>query len=276
MPRETPSPSSVGKQVRLGRIFRKDDKSVIFAMDHGIERGPDVFPTDALDPKDILRKVVEAGFDAIMVSKGVAKVTHGVWKNELGLVVKLTGKTELRSERARTLQSPIATVGDALALGADAVAVTVYWGSKFEDAMLERLTKISKTCDFFGVPLMQLAYPRVESGNNYDPKIVSYASRLAMETGADAIKTYFTGDRESFSSVVKAAGGVPVLLSGGETTQQPIEFLSVVEDVMAAGAKGVVVGRNVFQHKDPVAIGRAVIKIVHEGLSAKDAAKLIR
>lgn len=267
--------SSVGKLVRLGRIFAGDSKAVIFAMDHGVERGPEVFPGDVVNPRTILNKVVEAGFDAIMVTKGVAMSTHEIWKNKLGLILKISGKSELRSKEDQTLQSPFGSVDDAVALCADAIATTVYWGSKYEDLMLERFVRTLSESEASGMPVLQLAYPRVEGKNNNDVEVVSYAARLAFESGADAIKTYYTGDSESFSQVVKCAGGVPVLLSGGETNDQPLGFLKDVESVMAAGAKGVVVGRNVFQHKDPVKMGRAVIKVVHEEWSAKKAAKLL-
>ena len=210
-----------------------------------------------------------------MTTKGVARATHDIWQNKLGLIIKISGKTELRPNGEQSLQSQIESVEDAISLGADAVASTVYWGSKFEHTMLERFAQTSRTCEIFGIPILQFAYPRVERKNNNDVEIVSYAARLAFETGADAIKTYYTGDSESFSRVVKSAGGIPVLLSGGQMSEHAIGFLRDVENVMAAGAKGVVVGRNVFQHRDPIVMGKAIIKIVHEDYSAEKAAKLL-
>lgn len=261
----------------MGRIFRENSKSVIFAMDHGVELGPSVFTRDeSLDPRKILFKVVEAGFDAAMITRGVARSTCDVWQDKLGLIVKISGKSELRPKEEQTIQSPIGSVRDAISLGADAVAITVFWGSKYEDKMTQRFSKTAEICERFGMPILQLAYPELEGGNNSDPDTVCYAARLALETGADAIKTYYTGDRQSFGRVVKSAGGVPVLLSGGQMSKRPIDFLKDVENVMAAGASGVVVGRNVFQHKDPVAMGRAVIKMVHENCSAEKAAKLVQ
>lgn len=102
----------------------------------------------------------------------------------------------------------------------------MFWGPKFEDSMLERFSKVSRTCENIGMPLMQLAYPRIEGKENYNPEIVSYASRGALETWADVIKTYYTGSKESFETVVKSAGGVPVLLSGGKMGEKPLDFLN--------------------------------------------------
>ncbi len=269
----------MGKQVRSERIFRADGRAAIFAMDHGVERGPSVFPGALIDPRAIISKIVDSGFDGIMMSKGAARITSDLWRNKTSLIMKLSGKDELRPIAERDVQSPIGTVTDAISFGADAVAVTVYWGSKFEDLMLDRLVKISRQCDRFGLPLIHLAYPRVSSGDsqsNYDPKVVQYAARLSFETGADAIKTYYTGDRESFASVVKAAGGVPVLLSGGRMKEDSSEFFDVLADVLSAGASGVVVGRNVFQHQDPAKMASAVVAMVHEEISAEEASRRVR
>jgi len=271
-----PPTSLVGKQLRLERVFARDSRSVIFAMDHGVERGPSVFPGSALNPRDIISKVVEAGVDAAMLTKGTARATHDIWRNKIGLVMKISGKSELRSKESQALQSPIGAVEEAVALGADAVATTVYWGSKFEDVMMERFLSTSRACERFGMPVLQLAYPRVEGKTNSEVEVVSYAARLAFETGADAIKTYYTGDTESFSKVVASAGGVPVLLSGGQASDDPLKFLGEVASVMAAGAKGVVVGRNVFQNKNPSAMARAVIKVVHDEWSPEKAESLLR
>lgn len=51
-----------------------------------------------------------------------------------------------------------------------------------------------------------------------------YGARAAAETGgADMIKTYWTGSKETFAKVVDAAAGVPVLLSGGGAkTENPV------------------------------------------------------
>jgi fructose-bisphosphate aldolase, class I len=261
--------------VRLSRIFKDDSKAVIFAMDHGFERGPIAFNENSMDPNWILSKIVEAGFDAAMINKGAALRTSHIWRGKLGFILKTSGKTELREKQEQDLQSPVGSVEEAISLGADAVATTIYWGSRYEDLMLERLAKASRICEESGMPLIQLAYPRVQSGNNYDVEIVSYAARAAFETGASAIKTYYTGSEETFSKVVKAASGVPVLLSGGQMTDDPMDFLRVVESVMAAGGSGVVVGRNVFQHKNPVGMGKAIIEVVHEGWRAEKASKLI-
>jgi len=266
--------SAVGVRVRLGRILR-DGKTVIFAFDHGLEHGPrDFLPEDRLVARNIIQQVVEAGVDAIMLLPGMARLTHDIWANKVALIVKLTGKTEMRPEEVVHLQSRLATVEDAVALGADAVAATVYWGSEHEDQMVETWLSIKEAAEAYGLPTLQLAYPRGKNiKNRYDPEIVMYGTRAAVEVGADLIKTYYTGSRETFAKVVEMAQGIPVVMSGGAVRERPVDFLKDVSDVMAAGGSGVAVGRNVFRAKDIKAMARAVMEVVHEGLSPEEAAK---
>ena len=50
----------------------------------------------------------------------------------------------------------------------------------------------------------------------------------------------------------------------------------MVEDAIAAGASGVSIGRNVFQHDSPTDITIAISKVVHEGISAEEAMKTLK
>lgn len=270
-----PTYNEIGKRVRLSRIL-KDGKAVVFAFDHGVEHGPSDFPPEHVDPRVIISKVVEAGVDAIMMLPGMARVTWDIWANKTALIIKITSKTNLRPREHRLLQSLFGYVEEAVALGADAVAATVYWGSQYEDQMLERWFAIRNAAETYGLPCLQLAYPRGPAiPNRYDVQIVRYGARAAVESGADLIKTYYTGNVETFNEVVKAASGVPVLMSGGPKREKEIEFLRDVWNTIQAGGKGVVVGRNVFQHRNPQGVIKAVMAIVHEEKTPEEAVKLI-
>jgi len=270
--------SYVGKLVRISRILKSNGKAVIFAFDHGVEHGPRDFdiPENRVDPRKILKPVVEAGVDAIMMLPGMAKLTYDIWAGKTAIIVKVTSKTNLRPKDEQFKQSVFGYVEDAVALGADAVAATVYWGSPEEDAMLDLWFAIRRAAEIYGLPCLQLAYPRGPHMENwYDVEIVRYAARAAAESGADMIKIYYTGSKETFAKVVEAACGVPVLMSGGPRRERAIDFLKDVENVIAAGGRGVVVGRNVFQHPKPKEMLKAVMAVVHEGKSAEEAVKLV-
>ncbi|ADV64677.1 class I fructose-bisphosphate aldolase [Desulfurococcus mucosus] len=265
--------SIAGKHLRLKRIL-PTGRGVVFAFDHGVEHGPGDFPREYLDPRVIIGKVVEAGVDAVMMLPGAAFITRDLWAGRASLIVKVTSKTNLRPEDGRLLQSVFGHVEDAVALGAEAVAATVYWGSQYEDAMLRQWFEVKRQAERYGYPCLQLSYPRGPAIKNmYDVEVVKYGVRAAIESGADLIKTYYTGSLESFREVVEAAAGIPVLMSGGAVRERFIDFLRDVENVVKAGGRGVVVGRNVFRHRNPAGAMKAVMKVVHEDASPEEAVK---
>ncbi|AIF69174.1 fructose-bisphosphate aldolase [Palaeococcus pacificus DY20341] len=273
--------NNIGIQRRLRRFFRRDGRALIFAMDHGFEHGPTDFEEtwEHIDPNLILKKVIKAGIDGVMTLPGIARIAgKQFYGKDVGLMIKLTSKTELRPKEDHFLQSPLGFVEDVIKLGADAVAATVYWGSPYEDIMMKQFAEIASIAHDYGYPVVQFSYPRgpyinERYGKKEDYRVVMYGARAAAEMGADMIKTYWTGSKETFKKVVEAASGVPVLLSGGAKTDNPVDFLKLVWDVMEAGGSGAVVGRNIFQRKDPEPMIRAILRVIHRNEDPEEAAK---
>ena len=54
------------------------------------------------------------------------------------------------------------------------------------------------------------------------------------------------------------------------------EILRRTEAIMRQGAAGIVYGRNVVQHENPGAMTRALMAIVHDGVSAEEGGKRLR
>jgi DhnA family fructose-bisphosphate aldolase class Ia len=84
------------------------------------------------------------------------------------------------------------------------------------------------------------------------------------------VKSYYTGDPDSFREVVDGCP-VPVVILGGEKTESIEQVFTEVFDSLRAGAAGVAVGRNVWQHPDPRAMVEAMVGIVHEGWTVTQA-----
>jgi len=271
---------SIGVRRRLRRFFRRDGRALIFAMDHGFEHGPTDFEPvwEHVNPQVIVRKVMRAGIDGVMMLPGIVRMAGDEVKPDRGLMIKLTSKTNLRPKDDQLLQSQLSFVEDAIKLGADAIAATVYWGSPAEDVMMRQFAEIASYAHDLGFPVVQFAYPRgpyinERYGKKEDYRVVMYGARAAAETGADMIKTYWTGSRETFAKVVDAAAGVPVLLSGGAKTENPVDFLRVVYEVVEAGGAGAVVGRNIFQRENPEPMIKALLRVVHRNEEPEEAAK---
>jgi fructose-bisphosphate aldolase/2-amino-3,7-dideoxy-D-threo-hept-6-ulosonate synthase len=165
-------------------------------------------------------------------------------------------------------------VEEAIRLGADAVSVHINIGSKTEAEQLKKLGTISKICAEWGMPLLAMMYPRGDGINQFDEKAVALASRVGAELGADIIKTNFTGSVESFKRVVEGCP-VPVVVAGGPKMKSVEDVLKMVEMAMEAGARGVAIGRNIFQAENPTLMTKAIAMIVHENASVKEALELL-
>jgi DhnA family fructose-bisphosphate aldolase class Ia len=83
-----------------------------------------------------------------------------------------------------------------------------------------------------------------------------------VELGADVIKADPTDDLGDYPRVIEAAAGRPVLVRGGGRASDD-EILERSRRVMAAGASGLVYGRNVIQHEDPSGMVQRLMAIVH-------------
>ena len=73
--------------------------------------------------------------------------------------------------------------------------------------------------------------------------------------------------------MVAQAAPIPALVAGGPVSEDSLAVLEMVRDAMDAGAGGVCLGRQVFAHEHPERMARALVLVVHEGMSARDAFK---
>lgn len=92
------------------------------------------------------------------------------------------------------------------------------------------------------------------------------ATRIIAEMGCQIVKTY---DCENFEEVV-AACPVPIVVAGGKKLPER-DAMALAYNVIQKGAHGVDMGRNIFQSTHPVAMAKAVNKIVHEGFTDAEA-----
>jgi len=249
---------------------RKDGRTIIVPMDHGLTVGP--IPGIEDMPKAI-DQVVNGGADAVLMHKGIAEQAHRGYGKDVGLIIHLNGSTSRAPDGND--KRIVTSVEQAVKMGADAVSIHINIGAKTEADMLEDLGRISEDANEWGMPLLAMMYPRGPSIDDpYDVEVVSHAARVGAELGADIIKTNYTGDKKTFREVVKSAG-VPVVIAGGEKAKNIKDVLQTVKDSTDAGGAGVAMGRNIFQAKDPAKMVKAVNAIIHEGKSVDEAYKLL-
>ena len=257
----------LGKAVRLSRIMRQG-KMVCIPMDHGLSIGP----ITGLD--EIFRTIgaVDAGgASAVLINKGILKSLP--FMPRAGVIVHLSAGTN--AGPFPNLKVISGSVEEALRLGGDAVSVHVNIGAKEEPEMLASAGVIGDACDAWGVPFIMMMYPRGgNNGGSNEPSAVAHAARIGAELGADLVKTPYTGDVESFRRVVRSVP-VPLVIAGGPKIENDIEVLTMVKGAMDAGACGVTLGRNVFQHKDPELMTRAIAKIVFDEAEIEEAVSIL-
>jgi fructose-bisphosphate aldolase / 2-amino-3,7-dideoxy-D-threo-hept-6-ulosonate synthase len=255
-----------GKTRRLKRIMQKDNRTVIVPMDHGITVGP---IQGIENMQNITNQLIKGKVDAILVHKGIAKRIN---IDGAGLIVMLSGMSNLSPNVNSKVQ--VCSVQEAMRIGADAVSVHVNIGAQDEDKMLQNLGKVSEECDMFGLPLLAMMYPRgPKIQSEHDTAVVAHAARIGAELGADIIKTNYTGNMDSFRTVVESCPA-PIVIAGGPKCKSIEEVLQTTSDAIKAGAAGISVGRNVFQCDRPTQIAKALSAIVHEDASVQQALKI--
>jgi len=261
----------VGKSIRMERIMNRATKrTVIIPLDHGVTMGP---VEGIIDLRKTVDEAAEGGANAVLEHKGMISSGHRGYGKDIGLILHLSASTNLAPDPNKKVL--VATVEEALRTGADAVSVHINVGAADEDLMLHALGSISERCQYWGMPLLAMMYPRGEKiADQNDVEFVKHAARVGAELGADIVKTNYTGDPDSFKEVVRGCP-VPVIAAGGPKTSTDEDFLEAVKGVIEAGGAGVAAGRNVFQRHGMADMVRAIAKIVHENWEVEDALKSI-
>jgi len=262
---------SHGKRVRLWRLLYGagpgNGTLIVLPLDQGLEHGPtDFFPNPpALETDYQFRLALEGRYSAIALGVGLAEKYMKEYCGRVPLILKLNGKTNI-PEDAEAVSPAFASVEDAVRLGADAVGYTMYVGTPRQDVEIREYQKVRQDCERLGMPLVMWAYPRgraIEAkGGKGTVYAQDYAARVAEEMGADAVKLHepeAANDRcpEPYKSlrepadarlrrVVRSAGRVLVLFSGGTKQDDDAAVLQKVRLYMDSGATGVMFGRNMW------------------------------
>lgn len=246
---------------KLGKIMR-DGKAIFLAYDQGLEHGPTSdFNDKNVDPLYILDIAKKGKYQGIIFQKGIAeKYSKEIKKSRVPLILKLNGKTKIY--KGEPISPMIATVKEAIEFGASAVGYTIYIGSAHEKEIIEEFETVEREAHKKGLPVITWIYPRGKSvKNDISKEMISYSARTGLELGADIVKLKYGGNPDDLKWAVKSAGRTKVVVAGG-TKKGEKAFLSQVREIMSAGASGLAVGRNVWQHPKPLELTKRIQKIV--------------
>jgi len=236
---------------------------------------------------DTINSIVNTKPSAILGYKGSYSLLLGTSNGvQLPFIINVTASTVM-GRHIQKIKS--CTVLEALVMGADCVAAHINFTSDYENEMIQNLASIISEADRLGMPTLAIAYPRKvhDDGkdDNYEIEketdIESYTKRVcrcvrvAVELGADIIKTQYTGSVQTFQRVVDSALGRPVIIAGGPVLAVQNSY-EIAKDAIEAGAAGISYGRNVFNAEYIEAYIAGMKAIVFNDASVNEAMDVYR
>jgi 2-amino-4,5-dihydroxy-6-oxo-7-(phosphonooxy)heptanoate synthase len=235
-----------------------DGRLFVVPLDHSVTEGP-VVGEGSLD--DLVGQICDNGADAVVLHKGSLRHVRPRWFGATSLFVHMSASTARGPEP--DAKCIVASVEEAMRLGADGVSVHINLGSRHERQQIVDLASVGDACDRWNVPLLAMVYPR---GPNIpdprDPRLVAHAVTIAADLGADLVKTVFPRSVDAMREI--AAGcPIPILAAGGPARAEYDDIVASVGDALDGGAAGVAMGRTIFSAPDPGAMTRKISDLIH-------------
>lgn len=242
-------------------------RALITAFDHGMSTH---LPANRRAPLEVLRSIIKGGPDGLLIGPGMLRAGKELLSAPTAPVPVL--RTDLTitepewlartGEAYRVLLSPT----QAQDLGAGAVCMFLVSGPSTSSQFADNVRAVAAAADEayrIGIPLIVEAtlWGSQHGTRRQDPADLAYICRIAFELGATAIKTEYTGDPQSMAEVISSVA-VPVLtLGGGKTSMENV--IAGARGALAAGASGLIFGRNIWASPDPVDVTRTLMAVVH-------------
>jgi len=268
-------------KARMNRMFTNGG-CLDVAIDHGVCNEPG-FLVGLEDMPTVMDTLIRARPDAIQCAYGQADLLQNrPERDKPALVMRIDMGNPYNDRRHRVMWSMLQNADEPIigALEMDAAAVVVNLFMLPDEPELfrqcvENISRVRAACHKYGTPLMieplVMLPNEVRGGYQVDgnaERIVTLV-RLASEMGADIIKADPTERTEDFHRVIEAAR-VPVLVRGGGKEDLK-NVLKKSAALMAQGARGMVYGRNIYQHDNPRAVVAALMAIIHNGADGEEA-----
>ncbi|MCL2853350.1 MAG: 3-hydroxy-5-phosphonooxypentane-2,4-dione thiolase [Defluviitaleaceae bacterium] len=248
-----------GMKTRLSNIFDpKTGNTVMFAFDHGYFMGS----VTGLERLDIVIPSLLPHIDVLMGTRGALRTCVPPNSGKGVALRTSSGSSMLYDDLSHEVVA--VDIEDAIRLNADCMAVQTFIGA---DGQLSSLDNLSRTVNdgmSYGIPTLGVV--AVGKDMERTDRFFKLATRILAELGANLIKTYYC---DKFEEIV-AACPVPIVVAGGKKLPEA-EAMTLAYHSMQGGARGLDMGRNIFQSEHPVQMAAAIRKIVHEGFTDKEA-----
>ena len=150
-------------------------------------------------------------------------------------------------------------------LGVDCVKLFMAWNvpSRERAETLARIAEVVRRAEEYDLPVM---LEPIVVGEERTPEAIAMegdGARSALEVGADIIKVAYPG--EELMAAWSAELHVPLVILGGPRTGEADAVLTLAEESIGSGARGIVIGRNVWQRPPDVTrrLMQRLYEIVH-------------
>ena len=244
-----------GMKKHLSNIFDpKSGNTVMFAFDHGYFMGA----TAGLERLDLLIPRLLPYVDCLMGTRGAIR-TSVAPDNRKGIALRVSsGSSMLNDDLSHEVVA--VDIEDSIRMNADCMAVQTFIGADGQLSSIDNLSRVVNAGFRYYIPTMGVVAVGKEMERT--DRFFKLATRIVAEMGVQIIKTYYC---DNFEEVV-AACPVPIVVAGGKKLPEN-EALTLAYRSIQGGARGLDMGRNIFQSEYPEAMAASIGKIVHEGFT---------
>jgi DhnA family fructose-bisphosphate aldolase class Ia len=232
------------------------------AVDHFIAYHAGI-PEGLANLPRVIGAVVAGAPDAITMTKGAAL---SCWPAHAGRIPLIMQSTLARADDSADEQ--LASPEDAVRIGADAFAICSYVRGATEAAHIRRVAAAVRDAGHWDMPVIVHTYPRRFTAEgveiSFRAEDIAWAVRCAIEAGVDIVKVPYCGDVASYAQIV-ASCPVPVVAAGGPQAGALESALAMAAEVVASGARGMTVGRNIWGFADATRAVEAFKAVIHQG-----------
>lgn len=237
----------VAKKIRWSRfLHRYSGRGIIVPIDHGLTIGP----VEGLDGMtQVARWIRHPGITGVIAHKGLLErlVSRDLLRG-VGIMVHLNGMVSMASEPNR--KERLTSVEAALRLGADAVSVQLNFDGTNDGHNLTQLGAVVDEAQRHGLPVLTMLYDKVECPN-VEQRLVRlrHLMRACVELGTDALKLAVPTQLTQVPTLMQGIQEHTAVFFAGGTVRSEEEMIETARTLVAYGASGLCVGRNVFQRE---------------------------
>ncbi|MCB1064538.1 MAG: hypothetical protein KDN20_16670 [Verrucomicrobiae bacterium] len=259
------------KAKNLSQFLQSDGRTVIVPIDHGT-----AIPVPGMENTGKLIESLSPHADGFVVNLGVAQAFRDIL-DEKGVCLRTDCYKPVFGSNEDEGAYRLYGADEAAEVGAHAMMNMLYVHHRNEAEIFRECAELIAESLEAEIPVIVETLPfGIGRPDDYTVENIGFAARAAAEIGADIVKTAYPTEATSdqFKAIVDACF-VPVIILGGSAMGDDAALLTMVKNAIDAGAAGIAVGRNVWQHPTPAKITAALSAVVHDEASVDSAMKLL-